>query len=149
MGRHVRVFVDDRTSDRWPSLVNPGRLQTCPSLLSDRGGGRSAQVSIRLEAPRAATLGQKDVDRGDMRSWNPTPQSKEKEPQVHGVFCFFCGMSNQARCPEGLDGIFSGRRRCIRWNAVDNRPHRQQLQAQVLKMLRSRTGTGWPRVDFK
>ena len=40
-----------------------------------------------------------------MRSWNPTPQPKEKAPQVHGVFCFR-GMSNQARCPEGLDGIF-------------------------------------------
>ena len=38
---HVRGFVDDRTKDRWQSLlrsytsVTPGRLQTCPSWTTD------------------------------------------------------------------------------------------------------------------
>ena len=40
-------------------------------------------MSIHLEAPREATLGQTEMI-GD--PWNPTPQPKDKAPQVRGVY---------------------------------------------------------------
>ena len=87
MGRpHVRDFVDDRIKGRWQSLPrfvhfgDLGKAADMPklddrwnvglwlgkSLASDEiyvgTSRRSPQVSIHLEAPREATLGQEDVD---------------------------------------------------------------------------------------
>ena len=78
---HTRDFVDDRTKDRWLSLLKEscrhaqvGR-QMEPRLVAGKESGvrralrggfsRSSQVSIHLEANRETTLGQEDVDRDE------------------------------------------------------------------------------------